>query len=486
MRRRNRRPGTKKPPRQYLVPQNASGLEPDIGKLLIPAAVAVALVAGGALWLSRGRATTLSERDTIVIADFENRTGDVVFDETLKQALIVDLDQSPFLNILSDRRVLATLRLMGRSPEQPVTGEVARELCQRVGSKAMLAGSISALGNEYVIGLNAINCATGDTLAAEQARASSKGDVLKAVDDSSSALRTKLGESLASVQRFATPIEEATTSSLEALKAYSIGRRAGLTKGAVAAIPHEQRAVELDPNFAVAYSGLVVAYNNAGQATRAIENAKKAFALRERVSERERNRISASYYTFATGELDKANQSYEVWKESYARDWVPHANLGDNYMRLGHWEKALLETEESLRLEENSAVAHGNLAWIELALGRTEDAKRTVEQATARKLDGLYLRGGSYLTAFLRGDQDTMQRELAWAAGRSGEEDWLLWRNRTRRRISAGWLRRGSFRSGRWTQHAAPIRRRPPLCGRRMPPFARRSLAMRRLLVRTQ
>ena len=395
-------------------------------KLLIPAAVAVALVAGGVLWLSSGRATTLSERDTIVIADFENRTGDAVFDETLKQALIVDLDQSPFLNILSERRVLATLRLMGRSPEQPVTGEVARELCQRVGSKAMLAGSISALGNEYVIGLNAINCATGDTLAAEQARASGKGDVLKAVDDSSSALRTKLGESLASVQRFATPIEEATTSSLEALKAYSIGRRAGLTKGDVAAIPHEQRAVELDPNFAVAYSGLAVAYNNTGQATRAIENAEKAFALRERVSERERNRISASYYTFATGELDKANQSYEVWKESYARDWVPHANLGDNYMRLGHWEKALLETEESLRLEENSAVAHANLAWIQLALGRTEDAKRTVEQATARKLDGLYLRGSSYLTAFLRGDQDTMQRELAWAAGRSGEEDWLL------------------------------------------------------------
>ena len=192
-------------------------------KLLMLAAVAVALVAAGALWLNSGRATTLSEKDTIVIADFENSTGDAVFNDTLKQALVVDLDQSPFLNVISDRRVWATLPLMGRSPDEPVTGEVARELCQRVGGKAMLAGSISALGNEYVIGLNAIDCATGDTLVAQQARASGKGEVLKALNDSASALRTTLGESLTSVQKFATPLEEATTSSLEALKAYSIG-----------------------------------------------------------------------------------------------------------------------------------------------------------------------------------------------------------------------------------------------------------------------
>jgi len=396
-------------------------------KLLVPAAVAVALVAAGVLWLNGRRATALSEKDTVVLADFENKTGDAVFDEALKQALAVDLDQSPFLNILSDRKVSATLRLMGRSPEQPVTGEVARELCQRVGSKAMLAGSISALGDEYVIGLNAINCATGDTLVAEQARASGKGEVLKALDNSAAALRTKLGESLTSVQKFATPIDEATTSSLEGLKVYSIARRTLNAKGNnVAALPYYQRALELDPNFAIAYVGLAVAYGSLGEITRASENATKAFALRERVSERERYRISAFYYTFSTGELDKANQSYELWKQSYPHDSVAPLNLGNAYIIFGQWEKALAETEESLRLEPTNAIASGNLASTQLALDRTEDARRTLEQALAHKLDTWQLRLGLYDTAFLRGDQDTMQRELAWAAGRSGEEDWLL------------------------------------------------------------
>jgi tetratricopeptide (TPR) repeat protein len=395
-------------------------------KVLMPTAVTVALVAAGALLLNTQRATTLSEQDTIVIADFENKTGDAVFDDTLKQALVVGLDQSPFLNVISDRRVWATLPLMGRSPDEPVTGEVARELCQRVGGKAMLAGSISALGNEYVIGLNTIDCATGDTLLAQQARASGKGEVLKALDDSASNLRTTLGESLTSVQKFATPLEEATTPSLEALKAYSIGRRTSFTKGNLAALPYELRAIELDPDFAIAYVGLAAAYSNMGQATKALENATKAFALRARVSERERNRISASYYSFGTGELDKANQSYEMWKQSYPRDPLPHGNSGDNHMKLGQWEMALRETEESLRLEKDSAVVEGNLTLIQLALGRTEDARRTVEQALARKLDGLHLRGSSYMVAFLRGDQDAMQRELVWATGRSGEEDGLL------------------------------------------------------------
>ena len=216
-------------------------------KVLIPTTVTVALAAAGALLLDTPRATTLSEQDPIVIADFENSTGDAVFNDTLKQALVVDLDQSPFLNVVSDRRVWATLPLMGRSPDEPVTGEVARELCQRVGGKAMLAGSIAALGNEYVIGLNAIDCATGDTLVAQQARASGKGEVLTALNGSASALRTTLGESLTSVQKFATPLEEATTSSLEALKAYSIGRRTSFTKGNLAALPYEQRAVDSIP-----------------------------------------------------------------------------------------------------------------------------------------------------------------------------------------------------------------------------------------------
>jgi len=394
--------------------------------VVVPAVVVAAALIGGFLFWRLHRAPALTEKDTVVLADVENKTGDPVFDDALKQALAVDLGQSPFLNILSDRKVTATLRLMGRSPEQAVTGEVARELCQRVGGKAVLAGSISNLGNEYVVGLNAINCSTGDTLVAEQARASGRGEVLKALDSSASALRTKLGESLASVQKFATPIEEATTPSLEALKAYSVGRRALLTKGDVAGLPYLRHAIELDPNFAVAYTSVAVAYSNLGQATLASENAKKAFGLRERVSEREKARISAFYYTFVTGELDKSNQAYELWKQSYPRDFLPRSNRGDNYMRLGQWEQALRETQDAMRLEPNSAVINANLAWIQLALNHTEEARTTVEQALARKLDAYFLRLAVYEEAFLRSDQETMQQQLAWAGGRSGEDDWLL------------------------------------------------------------
>jgi eukaryotic-like serine/threonine-protein kinase len=395
-------------------------------KLLVPAlaVIVAALVAGGLFWRSRST-HALTEKDTIVLADFDNKTGDSVFDDTLKQALAVDLGQSPYLNILDDRKVAATLRLMGRSPDQPLTGEVSRELCQRVGSKAMLSGSISRLENQYIIGLNAINCSTGDTLVAEQARASGKGEVLKTLDNSASAMRTKLGESLASVQKFAKPIDEATTSSLEALKAYSMGRKLNYQKGAAAGLPYFQRAVELDPNFALAYRWLV-GYGNLGQTTRATENAKKAFELRARVSERERYSIEAFYYTFATGELERASQVYELWKQSYPRDDTAARNLGDVYMRLGQWEKALRESEDALRLEPNNVITVSNRAQTELALNRTEEAKATGEQALARKMDGYSLRLALYGVAFLSGDQETMQQEFAWAAGRSGEEDWLL------------------------------------------------------------
>jgi tetratricopeptide (TPR) repeat protein len=290
----------------------------------------------------------------------------------------------------------------------------------------MLAGSIANLGEEYLIGLNVINCANGDMLVAEQARASGKGEVLKAMDRSASAIRARLGESLASVQKFSTPIEEATTSSLEALKAYSIGRKVGFQKGDAAAIPFQERAVELDPSFAMAYGALAAGYANLGQTTRSSASAKKAFALRERVSEREKYRISASYYTYTTGELDKAIQAYELWKQSYPRDYLPVGNLGDLYMRVGQWEKALRETQEAGRLEPNSAPFQSNLTWIELALNRTDEAGTTVEQALARKLDSHQLRLAIYETAFLKGDQERMQQQLAWAAGRAREEDWLF------------------------------------------------------------
>jgi tetratricopeptide (TPR) repeat protein/tRNA A-37 threonylcarbamoyl transferase component Bud32 len=395
-------------------------------KVLAPTAAALALIVGAVLFLNSRKATALSEKDTIVVADFENKTGDAVFDETLKQALVVDLGQSPFLNILSDRKMMATLRLMNRSAEQPVTGEVARELCLRSGSKAMLAGSISAIENEYLIGLKTINCATGDTLFAEQARASGKGEVLKSLDKAASVVRNKLGESLSSVQKFSTPIEEATTSSLEALKAYSVSRRLSLTAGDVAGLPHMQRAIELDPNFASAYAGLAVAYGNLGQPTLSAQNARKAFELRDRISEREKYRIGGLYYSFVTGEVEKATQAYELWKQSYPRDVAPAINLAFGYATTGNWDKALVECEEAERLEPNSIAAISNLAITLMALNRTDEAKAKLENALARKIDALGVHQGLYQVAFLRGDSEAMQQQLAWGMGRSGEEDWLL------------------------------------------------------------
>lgn len=392
--------------------------QPRIGgwKLALSVGVAAIVVASVGLFYVR-RPHALTEKDSIVLADFENKTGDDVFDETLKQALAVDLGQSPFLNILSERKITATLLLMGRERTQRVTGEIAREVCQRVGSKAMLEGVISGLGNEYVIDLNAINCASGDILVADQARSSGKNDVLKAIDKSASVLRSKLGESLASVQKFSTPIEEATTPSLEALKAYSIGRKIFFQNGDAAAVPYYERAVELDPNFAMAYASLGIAYQNLGQATRTTENANKAFNLRARVSERERYRISALYFSYVTGDLEKARQTYELWRQSYPRDVLPPGNLGDLYMRLGQWEKALRETQEVSSLEPNSAVYNSNLAQIQLALNRTGEAKTTLDQALARKLDAHDLRVSVYTAAFLRNDQQTMQQQFGLGGG---------------------------------------------------------------------
>jgi len=393
--------------------------------LALSAGVVAIVVAFGVFFYSH-RATALTERDTIVLADFDNKTGDPVFDDTLKQALVVDLEQSPFLNVLSDRKVTAMLRLMGRPLNQPLVGEAARELCERAGSKAMLAGSITNLGNEYIIGLNAINCTTGDTLVAEQARASGKSEVLKSLDISVSAMRTKLGESLASVQKFDTPIEEATTASLEALKAYSIGRRTGFAKGDLAALPYYQRAVELDPKFALAYRSIAVAYINLGQATRGRENGTRAFELRERVSEREKYAIDSSYYSWVTGEVEKSNEVYELAKQSYPRDFLFLLNLGDNYMRLGQWQKALQNNQEAMRLEPNSAISHSNMAWMQFALNRIEDARKTVEQALTHNMDTYFLRLALYQAAFLQGDRKTMEQQLAWADANPAGEHWLF------------------------------------------------------------
>jgi serine/threonine protein kinase/Tfp pilus assembly protein PilF len=401
-------------------------------KLLVLAAVVLLAAAIGGAFYFRSRsatpttkATPLTEKDTVVLADFTNSTGDPVFDGTLKQALAVDLEQSPFLNILSDRKVGETLRLMGRSPSDHITQDVAKELCVRTGSKAILTGSVSSLGSQYVIGLEAVACSTGDTLAKEQAESSSKEAVVKALGNAASSLRTKLGESLASVQKFNVPIE-ATTSSLEALKTFSMGVATERQKGDAEAIPFIKRAIELDPNFAMAYAVLGLSYANLNQPSLSAENLKKAYEMRERVSEKERLRISADYYAVVTGELEKEAQTYQLWIQSYPRDDIPHGNLGSNFSALGQHEKAMAETQEALRLESNTVTSYANLGQIFLALNRPDDAKAMFEQALASKLDSGGIRLWMYYLAFLRGDSAQMAQQMAWGAGKPGAEDPLL------------------------------------------------------------
>ena len=395
-------------------------------KIVIPVAVVVvaAAVAGG-LYFRPHPAAPLTEKDTIVLADFDNKTGDAVFDDALKQALAVQLGQSPFLNILSDRKVAETMRLMGRQSGDRITQDLAGELCVRTGSKAILLGSISKLGGQYVVGIDAVGCSTGDTLAKEQEEAANKEDVLKALSQAASSLRAKLGESLASIQKFDVPVE-ATTTSLEALKAFSMGITTSRTKGDAAAIPFMKRALELDPNFAVAYASLGLEYHNLGQASLAAENIKKAYALRDRVSEHEKYRIAALYYDEVTGELDQAIQVYELWAKSYPQDLVPPNNLGVIYADLGQFEKALAVTEEALRLEPMQVNGYGNLAQNYLALNRPDDAKKGIEQAQERKLDGDFLHWTIYQLAFFKGDAAEMERQVEWAAGKPGSEDLLL------------------------------------------------------------
>src|SRR5208282_2521362 len=355
---------------------------------------------------STTEATPLTAKDTVVLADFDNKTGDSVFDDALKQALAVNLEQSPFLNILSDRKVEETLHLMGRASNERVTRDIARELCIRTGSKALLLGSISNLGGQYVIGVDAVSCSSGDTLAKEQEEAATKQEVLNALGKAASSLRGKLGESLATIQKFDVPVE-ATTPSLEALKAFSMGMTTFRAKGNAEAIPFYKRALEIDPNFAVAYASLGLVYGNLGQASLAAENIKKAYALRDRVSEREKYRISALYYDNVTGELEQSSQTYELWAKSYPQDSVPHNNLGFIYSQLGQYEKALTETQESQHLESN-LIGYTNLASIYLALNRTDDAKKIIEQTQERKFEGDVLHSMIYQLAFMGSDRAEM------------------------------------------------------------------------------
>lgn len=394
-------------------------------RTLVPGFIAMIALAVAAFFYSR-RAPALTEKDTIVLADFDNKTGDPVFDDTLKQALATDLQQSPFLNILSDQRVRSTLRLMGRRPTDPLREETARDICQRSESKAVLAGSIAPLGSHYVIGLNAMNCVTGDSIARQEAEASRKEEVLKALDRAAAALRGKMGESLASIRQFDTPVEQATTSSLQALQAYSRGAKARWQQNDIEAIPFFEHAIELDPNFAMAYLYLGVSYSNLQQPERALSYTEKAYALRERSSERERCTISAQYHRLVTGNIDKEISALNVCERTYPRDFVPHLLLGIDYSNLGQYERAIAETREALAAEPSNGNCYGNLMGQLAALNRPMDAEAVYQQAVEHKVDNVGVHLTRYFIAFLDGRPAEMQRQVAWAAGKPGIEDIFL------------------------------------------------------------
>jgi Tfp pilus assembly protein PilF len=383
---------------------------------------------GTAAWLYNTRQHLLTGTDTVVVADFANSTGDPVFEGTLKQALLVQLSQSPFLNVLSDQKTAQVLRLMGHTPGESLTPGVAREVCQRTQSKAMLAGSIASLGNEYVIGLQAVNCDSGDVLVRGQSTAAGKDRVLKAIDEVAINIREKLGESSSSVQKFDTPLEQITTPSLEALKACTVGFRTLSGKSAVDSVPFFQRAIELDPEFGAAYAGLSGAYSNMGEFGLAAENIRKAYEFRDRVSPRERFYISARYFDGVTGELEKAEQNYKLWIQNYPRDAGPHVNLGAIYAQLGQNEAAVTESQEAARVDPSWGMPWANLLISEAALGHIEAAKEAFRQAVALKVDGDSAHAGMYMIGFLRDDTAEMQKQLSWAAGKTGVEGyfWLI------------------------------------------------------------
>jgi serine/threonine protein kinase/Flp pilus assembly protein TadD len=401
-------------------------VHPSHTKLVGAIAAFVILLAVGLYYYRSHRTVQLGEKDTIVLGDFSNSTDDPVFDDTLKTALGVSLRQSPFLNVLSDGEVAKTLGLMTRPPDTKLTQDVARELCLRAGSKAYLEESISRLGSEYVLGLRAVNCQSGELLAQEQVTASSKEKVLDALGGGATKLRGKLGESLASVQKFDVPLERATTSSLEALKAYSLGQKAAREKGAAASLPFQQRAIQLDRNFAMAYAAAGIHYSNLGEPARASEYMLRAFQLREHASDREKFTISAHYYSAVTGELDKAAQVYQEEIQSYPREIAPYNNLGIVLAAQGQYEKAVQVTQQGIAIAPTQYTLYENLADYELALQHFDEARRIIDQTQPKKPDNYVLPAALYALAFLNSDSAGMAKQMQWFSGYSDYENLAL------------------------------------------------------------
>ena len=387
--------------------------------------VLAALVAGGFYWRS-AKTPHVTEKDTILLSDFVNTTGDPVFDDALKQALAVSLQQSPFLSLVSNEQVLETLRYMGRPSNTPLTQDVAREVCQRMQSKAMLTGTISQLGSQYLVTLEAMNCSTGASLLRVGADASAKDNVLPALGKAASELRGKLGESLASIQKFDAPLPQATTSSLEALKAYSLGVKAIAEKGSAAGIPFLRHAVELDPNFAEAYSTLAVMYGNIGETALASDYAHRAYELRDRVTEHERLMISILESSYVTGDLVKDEQVVDLWNQTYPRDLGVYNDAGVDKDFRGDYQGGLQDFLQALRLKQNTTITVDNLANSYFALNRLDEARGILDQGLGHGIAPESLASDFYVLAFLRNDEDGMQKQLALALGKAGYEDTLL------------------------------------------------------------
>jgi tetratricopeptide (TPR) repeat protein len=387
--------------------------------------VALLAIAG---WLyNTRRAHALTQADTVVLANFTNKTGDPVFDETLRQGLAAQLQQSPFLSLVSDQRIQEELRLMGIPLDTKLSPTVVGDLCQRLGSKAYLGGTISSIGSQYVIGVSAVNCRTGDSVAQEQVTANGKEAVLSALDKASIKLREQLGESLKTIQKLDTPIEQATTPSLEALQAYSLGRRNMLGKADyTAAIPLFERSIQLDPNFAMAYATLGTTYHNLGEKTLAAENTRKSYELRSRVSEWEKFYIESHYYHFVTGDLEKARQVYELWAQIYPREQVTPTNLGVVFQTLGQHDKSVAQWTEAMRLSRSDSLNFANLVLGYIHLKRLDEARATAAEALSKNLDSADLRIDLYELAFLTNDVPGMAEQVSWATGKPGKESVML------------------------------------------------------------
>jgi eukaryotic-like serine/threonine-protein kinase len=387
--------------------------------------VALLAIAG---WLyNTRRAHALTQADTVVLANFTNKTGDPVFDETLRQGLAAQLQQSPFLSLVSDQRIQEELRLMGIPLDTKLSPTVVGDLCQRLGSKAYLGGTISSIGSQYVIGVSAVNCRTGDSVAQEQVTANGKEAVLSALDKASIKLREQLGESLKTIQKLDTPIEQATTPSLEALQAYSLGRRNMLGKADyTAAIPLFERSIQLDPNFAMAYATLGTTYHNLGEKTLAAENTRKSYELRSRVSEWEKFYIESHYYHFVTGDLEKARQVYELWAQIYPREQVTPTNLGVVFQTLGQHDKSVAQWTEAMRLSRSDSLNFANLVLGYIHLKRLDEARATAAEALSKNLDSADLRIDLYELAFLTNDVPGMSEQVSWATGKPGKESVML------------------------------------------------------------